>query len=279
MKGRNPKPRTKSRPQNKKRSSSRDGAGDFSRDSAPKLARAKGRFVAGIHACREVLRVRPHEVHAVYLKNDWQNVHDLKQISEICDHNDVAVETRKDSFFNQICATHQGVVMDVLGRPKFSEKALGEDKSLVLILDEIEDPHNLGAILRTAWLMSAKAVFITDKRSATLTATAAKVACGGAEHVPVVVEKSLQVLLGMLKEKGYWVYGLAGEADAGLWDVEFSERTAIVVGAEDKGIRASTRNFCDQLISIPQAEAAASFNASVATAIAVSEVQRQWLKG
>lgn len=259
-----------------KRFSKREEQGASFVGGAPK---SKGRFVAGIHAVTEVLKVRAHDIHKVYFKLGWESSPELSELHESCEHYDLEIEVRKESFFNSICATHQGVVVDVTSKPEL-DWSLIEDKDssgkLVVILDEVEDPHNLGAILRTAWLMGALAVFVTDKRSTHLNASVSKVACGGAEYVPVVVEKSYQVLLKDLKEAGFWVYGLAGESDAGLWDIEFPENVALVVGAEAKGIRSSTRSFCDQLLSIDQKADGASYNASVAAAISIAEVRRQW---
>jgi 23S rRNA (guanosine2251-2'-O)-methyltransferase len=147
---------------------------------------------------------------------------------------------------------------------------------MVVALDGVEDPHNVGAILRTAWLMRAEALFVPESRAAHLTPSAVKVASGGAEHIPVHVEANLPSLLQSLKDMGFWIYGLSHKGERSFWQMEYPEKVAWVIGSESKGLRTPVERACDELVSIPQASAAASYNASVAAAIAMTETQRQW---
>ena len=143
------------------------------------------------------------------------------------------------------------------------------------VLDQITDPHNLGAILRTAWLLGVKALILSDSRTVSLTPAATKVASGGAEHVPVETVASLPQTLSDLKQKGFWIFGLAAGGQQRLWTVKIPDKVVWVIGAEGSGIRSSVAKFCDELISIPQSDKEASFNASVASALAFGETFRQ----
>jgi 23S rRNA (guanosine2251-2'-O)-methyltransferase len=150
-----------------------------------------------------------------------------------------------------------------------------EKKTILVALDEITDPHNVGAILRSSWLMGVKGLLIPEHRAGGLTPSAMKVASGGAEHVPLLTVGNLQQELKYLKDKGFWIYGLAGEGKGELGQLRINEKVVWVVGSEEKGIRSSVRGVCDELVKIPQTSAEASYNASVAAAIALYETSRQ----
>ena len=180
-------------------------------------------------------------------------------------------------FLNKLVPGHQGVVAHVSEQPELDwEELKTQDQVLLVALDGIEDPHNLGAILRTAWLMKAQGLFVPDARSVALTPAAMKVASGGAEHVPVQIESNLPSLLKSLKDIGFWIFGLSHKAGQDLWDVEYPEKVVWVIGSEGKGMRTPVERACDELVSIPQVSSSASYNASVAAGMALAEVQRQW---
>lgn len=236
----------------------------------------RGRHVVGIHSCLEVIKVRPKSVHSVWLKEGWERHSDLQKIHEWAQENSMRLHVQDKYFFDQISHSHQGVCFVVNERPHLDWQSLKSDKPCIIVfLDGIEDPHNLGAILRTCWLMGVKAIFIPHHNSAGLSPAANKVASGAAEHVPVEEVSNLAAEIVKLKELGFWVYGAAFENSENLWSVEFTNKVIIVIGAEDKGIRKPVLNACDHIINIPQVESQASYNASVATSIILAEATRQ----
>ena len=143
------------------------------------------------------------------------------------------------------------------------------------MLDGIEDPHNLGAILRTSWLTGVHGVLIPEDRAVGLTPTVHKVACGGVEHVPVEETTNFSNYAEDLKKKGYWIYGLSPRGKKSIFELDLPEKVVWAIGAEDKGMRVTTERLCDELVFIPQSSASASYNASVATAMALTETLRQ----
>jgi 23S rRNA (guanosine2251-2'-O)-methyltransferase len=146
---------------------------------------------------------------------------------------------------------------------------------LLLALEHVQDPHNLGACLRTAEAVGVDAVIIPKDRSAGLTAVARKAAAGAAERVPVIAVTNLVRSLERLKELGYWVTGLAGEGTEDLYGTDLTGPTVIVMGAEGEGLRRLTRETCDRLVHIPMKGKAESLNVSVATAVTLYEAFRQ----
>jgi len=145
----------------------------------------------------------------------------------------------------------------------------------LLILDHVQDPHNLGACLRTADAAGVHAVIIPKDQAATLTPVARKVACGAAETVPLITVTNLSRLMIQLKEQGIWLIGMTEEADESLYDFNLTGPLAIVLGAEGQGLRRLTKEHCDHLLHIPMAGAVSSLNVSVATGVCLFEAIRQ----
>jgi len=148
---------------------------------------------------------------------------------------------------------------------------------LLLVLDGVTDPHNLGACLRSADAAGVDAVVVPRDRSAPVNMTVRKVACGAAEHVPLFAVTNLARTLDGLRERGIWLSGAAGEADRLLYAVDLRLPTALVMGAEGKGLRRLTRERCDHLVALPMSGAVSSLNVSVATGICLFEAVRQRL--
>jgi 23S rRNA (guanosine2251-2'-O)-methyltransferase len=240
--------------------------------------KTKDRIVIGLHSALEVLKVRPTKITEIWLKEGADRSQDHKPFIDFAKSRRIRLHIKPLAALDKVAPSHQGVCLMVSETPELDLEVLNPaiTKNLLIVaLDEISDPHNVGAILRTAWLMGAKALLVPELRSAHLTPSVIKVACGGAEHVPVVVSTNLASDLTYLKDKGFWIYGLAGEATTTLWKARFHEHTVLVVGSEDKGLRSTTAKACDELISIPQTAMGASFNASVAAGMAIYEVVRQ----
>ncbi|PSJ39290.1 23S rRNA (guanosine(2251)-2'-O)-methyltransferase RlmB [Zobellella taiwanensis] len=175
---------------------------------------------------------------------------------------------------------HQGVVARVKAQPALNEADLDAllgslTAPLLLVLDGVTDPHNLGACLRTADAAGVHGVIVPRDKSAGLTPVARKVACGAAEVVPLFQVTNLSRTLRSLQDKGVWVVGTAGEADHSLYQAKLTGPLALVMGAEGKGMRRLTREHCDELVSIPMAGSVSSLNVSVATGICLFEMVRQ----
>ena len=179
---------------------------------------------------------------------------------------------------------HQGIIARVVPQKELNEHDLdailaNKSAPFLLILDGVTDPHNLGACLRTADAAGVDAVIVPKDKSAQLTSTARKVACGAAETVPLIRVTNLARTMRELQENhNIWIEGTSGEADAGIYEAKLTGAIALVMGAEGDGMRRLTREHCDQLISIPMAGSVSSLNVSVATGVCLFEIVRQKLQ-
>ena len=180
-------------------------------------------------------------------------------------------------------ARHQGVAARLTGEaastrrePDLSELlATVQGPPLLLVLDGVQDPHNLGACLRSADAAGVHAVIAPADRAAGLTPAVRKVACGAAETVPFVPVTNLARTLRWLKTQRLWIVGAAGEAELSLYEVDFTSPVAIVLGAEEQGLRRLTRELCDYRVRIPMAGSVPSLNVSVAAGVLLFEAVRQ----
>lgn len=182
-------------------------------------------------------------------------------------------------------ATHQGIAAQVAAYEYLELSTLIEQacaatpKPVIIAADRITDPHNLGAMIRTAEALGAQGVVIPQRRAAGVTSVVAKVATGALESLAIARVINLNQGLEQLKESGFWIYGLSTSAPQSIHTVTFTEPTVLVIGAEGPGLSVSTQHHCDQLISIPLQGKTASLNASVATGMALYEVYRQrWVE-
>ncbi len=178
-------------------------------------------------------------------------------------------------------ARHQGILLEVRAVEVAGESQLEDfltelaGPALLLVLDGVQDPHNLGACLRTADAAGVQAVILPKDRSVGLTPVVRKVACGAAETLPLFSVTNLARTLRTLQAAGVWIYGAAGEAEQSLYDVDFTGSVALVLGAEGSGLRRLTREHCDGLVRIPMTGTVESLNVSVATGVMLFEVVRQ----
>ncbi|WP_305805796.1 23S rRNA (guanosine(2251)-2'-O)-methyltransferase RlmB [Stenotrophomonas sp. YIM B06876] len=176
---------------------------------------------------------------------------------------------------------HQGVAARYAAAKLLDENELqalvdaAEGKALLLVLDEVQDPHNLGACLRSAAAAGATAVIIPRDKSATVNATVRKVSAGAADRIPVVAVTNLSRCLKDLQKLGVWIYGLAGEAETSLYSLDLRGNIALVMGGEADGMRRLTRENCDGLVKIPMPGEIESLNVSVATGVSLFEAVRQ----
>ncbi len=237
--------------------------------------------IAGIHAVEAALR----EGAAVLrlLVDHQRKDRRLQSIADLARARNVDVEwaTREQLEALSGGVRHQGVVAELRGRRPLSEGDLEsllttiDHPPFLLVLDGVQDPHNLGACLRSADAAGVDAVIAPRDRACGLTPVARKVAAGAAEHLPFIQVTNLARTLKLLQQTGVWLVGLAGEADADLYQAKLTGPLAIVMGAEEKGLRRLTRDACDSLARIPMAGRVESLNVSVATGITLFEALRQ----
>ncbi|MDT8439469.1 MAG: 23S rRNA (guanosine(2251)-2'-O)-methyltransferase RlmB [Wenzhouxiangellaceae bacterium] len=234
----------------------------------------------GIHAVDALLNARPETVVRLRVAGERGRIAALAARAR--DHG-IAVETVPGATLDQLAegAVHQGVVAEFRPARAFAETDLdtlireaGTDP-LVLVLDQVQDPHNLGACLRSAAAAGACAVIVPRDRAAGLTPAARKAAAGAAERLPLIEVTNLARTLERLKNLGLWSVGLAGEAEVSLYDTDLTGPLALVTGSEQYGLRRLTRQRCDRLARIPMAADNESLNASVAAGIALFEARRQ----
>jgi len=231
-------------------------------------------ILAGIHPVREALLAgRPLEKVLVAKGAGGSRV---TEILELCRKAGIPVQyVPKDALDRHSAgAVHQGVV-GVGANHSYADLQTVLTSELLLVLDGVEDPHNLGAIVRTAYAAGAGAVLIPERRAAGLTETVAKAAAGALEHLPVVRVGNVNRTLEELKEKGFWIYGLDERGTALHTSVDYSLPTVIVLGGEGHGLHQHTRDHCDFLVRIPMAGAIASLNVSVAAGVVLFEWRRR----
>ncbi|ATH83789.1 23S rRNA (guanosine(2251)-2'-O)-methyltransferase RlmB [Ectopseudomonas mendocina] len=237
--------------------------------------------VYGVHAVEALLRHHPKRVKQLWLAESRQAPR-IQPMLELAAQHRVPVGHKERQELDEWAeGVHQGVVAEVSPSQVWGENMLDEllERSegvpLLLVLDGVTDPHNLGACLRTADAAGAQAVIVPKDKSATLNATVRKVACGAAEVIPLVAVTNLARTLEKLQKKGLWVVGTAGEAEQELYQLDMTGPTVLVMGAEGKGMRRLTREHCDYLVKLPMGGSVSSLNVSVATGVCLFEAVRQ----
>lgn len=176
-------------------------------------------------------------------------------------------------------AVHQGIALECepLSQPSLGEwLGQGHDKP-VLLLDQVSDPHNIGAILRSAAAFDAGAVITTGRNAPAESGVMAKAASGALELMPLITVGNLVQAIELLKKSGYWIYGLDGEAKQSINTLKLDKRSALVLGAEGRGLRRLTGEHCDILVRLPISERMESLNVSNAAAVALYELYRQFI--
>lgn len=233
----------------------------------------------GIHAVESVLKHSPEIVLQIFLQKNRDDVR-INTIVNLANKSGISIEQISTDKLNKKYegVIHQGVVARIRSKNKKSlqiEDVLQLDKCLLLVLDGIEDPHNIGACLRTSDAVGVDAVVVSKNRSPGITAIVRKVASGAAETVPFIEVSNLARCLQQLKDNDVWVIGAAGDTDTSIFDCKPARKTALVMGAEENGLRRLTRESCDELVKIPMFGSVESLNVSVATGICLFELQRK----
>lgn len=239
-------------------------------------ASAFHRTVIGIHATAEALKVNARAAQEMWVKEGGDESPALNELIETAQKLRIPLKQVGPKRLDPLGSGHQGVALHLSQSPKLEESTLeGAGPMVCLALDQVTDPHNLGAILRSSWLFGVKAVFVPEHRSASLTPTVSKVAQGGVEHVPVVVASPMDQALKRLKDQGFWIFGLSHLGSSHLFEQKLPEKVVWVLGAEGSGLRKPIERACDELVSIPQSAESASYNVAVAAGISLSETHRQ----
>jgi len=236
----------------------------------------------GIHAVRVLLTRQPQRVRRVLLAGG-RDAGRLAEIRALAQKAGVQVDAADDALLDKLAegGRHQGAVAEVLPRAEDPETQLEEalestaGAPLLLVLDGVQDPHNLGACLRSADAAGVAAVIVPRNRAAGMTPVVRKVAAGAAETVPLVAVVNLARTLRQLKERGIWLVGTDDTAEKALYEADLAGPVALVMGSEGEGLRRLTRECCDVLVSIPMAGAVESLNVSVATGVVLFEAVRQ----
>jgi 23S rRNA (guanosine2251-2'-O)-methyltransferase len=241
----------------------------------------KDEIIYGINPVLEALRGgrRAFELFAAGGVSDRR----LEKILALASERGVPVRQREKGDIARLCGTahHQGVALRVEPFPyaEISDmldrwRSSGE-QGLLLVLDGIQDPHNLGALIRTAACAGAHGVIIPKDRAVGVTSVAEKTSAGATETIPVVRVANIAQTLDDLKGEGFWVFGAVGEAPGTLYELDYTGHVALVIGGEGEGIRPLVKKKCDGLVAIPLKGGVASLNASVAGGVLLFEVVRQ----
>jgi 23S rRNA (guanosine2251-2'-O)-methyltransferase len=233
------------------------------------------RLVLGIHPVREALRARRPLDKVVIAKGTTGPR--IQEIVDLCREHSIPVrfEPRESLDRASKGITHQGVIGFGAAHEYAELDSIIDTAKLLVILDGVEDPHNLGAIIRTAHAAGADAVVVPERRAAPLTETVARAAAGAIEYLPVVRITNISQTLEKLKEHRFWIYGL-DERGKEVYDrVDYAVPTAIVLGGEGKGLHQAVQKHCDVLVRIPMAGAVSSLNVSVAAGVVLFEWRRR----
>ena len=238
--------------------------------------------IVGLHAAQSALMYSPQKISRAWVDSERHDKR-LEALLETLLTLEVSIEKVERKKLDKLAdgMNHQGVVLEVALPEELSENDLKvavehlSENALFLVLDNVQDPHNLGACLRTADATGVHGIIITKDNAVGITPTVCKVASGAAETVPVYVVTNLARTLRWLKTEGVWVVGTAGEAQSTLFKSDFTVPMALVIGAEEKGMRRLTREQCDFLVKLPMLGTVESLNLSVATGVLLYEVLRQ----
>lgn len=235
----------------------------------------------GMHACHAILKNPQRQIEKLLIRQGEEKRY--QALLQLANQRQIAVQMLPSQQMNEQFPdiVHQGVVVWCKPLPTLVEadiprllKSL-DHSPLILVLDGVTDPHNLGACLRTADACGVDMVIIPKDKSASLSSVVAKVSSGASEHIPLVRVTNLSRAIERLQNLGVWVFGACGEASQSLYQMDGKGAIALVLGAEGDGLRRLTREKCDGLYSIPMMGNVSSLNVSVAAGISLYEIRRQ----
>jgi 23S rRNA (guanosine2251-2'-O)-methyltransferase len=231
-------------------------------------------ILSGIHPVAEALRTA-HPLDRVLVAQGSGGPR-VQEIIELARRASVPVRFEPRAALDRLAGTpaHQGVVALGVAR-KYVDLDMVASADLLVVLDGVEDPHNLGAIMRTAHAAGAGGMVIPERRAASLTDVAAKAAAGALEHLPVARVTNINRSLEQLKERGCWIYGLDERGTESYDAIDYGSPTVFVLGGEGKGLHEQVRKHCDVLVRIPMAGSISSLNVSVAAGVVLFEWRRR----
>ena len=235
--------------------------------------------LAGIHPVREALRAG-RSLDRVLIAKGAAGPR-LQEVIELCRERGVPLRFEPRTQLDRAAgsAAHQGIIAFPSAQPYVSLDQTMAGRGLHVVLDGVEDPHNLGAIVRTAHAAGAAAIVIPERRAAGVTETVARTSAGAVAYLPVVRVSNISRAIEDLKEREYWIYGLDERGEQRYDRVEFNAPTAIVLGGEGRGLHQTVARHCDALVSIPMAVGptggVASLNVSVAAGVVLFEWRRR----
>ena len=241
-------------------------------------------ITCGIHAVRHALNNNSADVLEMWVEGNKKSAKAISEILIIAKNAQISVQFATNKTLDKIAhqANHQGVairrkVASIDNKLDLSSvlKMDDETKPLFLVLDGVQDPHNLGACLRTADAVGVRAVILPKDRAVGLNETVRKVASGAAENTPVIHVTNLSRCLREMQEAGVWVIGTDDKVENSIFDEDLTSRIALVMGSEGQGLRQNTRKHCDKLVNIPMAGVVESLNVSVAAGVCLYEAHRQ----
>ncbi len=240
-----------------------------------------GERVYGIHAVQQALNNSPERVLRLHVLAGARNRR-LEALIQQAERLNLTLHSTSAAALDRLCnGRHQGVLAELAQQKHLTEQDLKRDladwqQPLLLVLDSIEDPRNLGACLRSADAAGVNGVIITRNKSAPITAVTRQTAAGAVDSLRIYPVSNLARCLEMLKQAGVWLYGTdCSESSQNLYRTDLTGAVAIVVGNEGAGLRHLTRQLCDHLVHIPQPGTVQSLNVSVATGVALFEALRQ----
>lgn len=239
-------------------------------------------WIYGVHAVQAILNNPLRKIYYLYISDNRQDER-IQLIERLAKQRKIEIRSLQNLGKKFADKVHQGVIAQAEVLADYQEGDIpwlldnAKSPPFILILDGVTDVHNLGACLRSADGAGVDFVILPKDKSAPVNDVVSKVACGAAESVPIARVVNLARTLRKLKEAGVWIYGAAGETLQTLYQLDCKRPLALVMGAEDKGLRRLTREHCDALFSIPMHGVVESLNVSVATGISLFEVNRQRL--
>ena len=237
----------------------------------------KSRRVYGFRVVSEYLKTKPHEVQTLYLLSSLAG----SEIENLAKQVLIPVVYESSSFFSSLAreGAHQGIAANLKPFPYMSlSEILEKGADLLLFLEEIVDPRNLGALLRTAEAVGVGGIVLTKNRSAPLSAMVEKSAVGAIAHLSLCRVENLARALDIAKEAGYWIVGFTPDAQTLLYEKDFPGKIVVLLGGEEKGLHALSRRKCDFLVALPMQGKIQSLNVSVAGSIALYEFLRRNLE-
>jgi 23S rRNA (guanosine2251-2'-O)-methyltransferase len=231
--------------------------------------------LSGIHPVVEALRAQ-HPLDRILIAKGAGGPR-LQEIIDLARRASIPVRFEPREALERLAggAAHQGVVALGAARKYASLEEIAPGAQLAVVLDGVEDPHNLGAVVRTAHAAGASAVIIPERRAAGVTEVVAKAAAGALEYLPLVRVTNVNRAVEQLKQRGFWIYGLDERGTQSYDELDYNVPTVFVLGAEGKGLHEQVRKHCDVLVNIPMAGKIASLNVSVAAGVALFEWKRR----